>query len=101
MKLGDLKGKNNFGARALSSLLFKMFIPSIHNNNRYYYGQLIVLINMKKYERTQHGNLNNTVAGILRNKPGPRKAPPRRSPGSSMHSEMLVITIVMISFVAH
>ena len=56
------------------------------------------LFYMTKYERTQHGNLNNIVARILKKKPGPRKAPPRRLPRSSMHSEMLVLTIFMISF---
>ena len=89
--------KKTILARALNHAiviaLFKMFIPSVHKNNRHYYGQLIVLLNMTKYERTQHGNLNNMVARILKTKPGPRKAPPRRSPKSSMHSETLVLTI--------
>ena len=43
-----------------------MFIPSLHNKNGHYYGQLIVLLNMTKYEKTQHGNLNNILARFLK-----------------------------------
>ena len=87
--------ENNFWRR-ISASRHRQNALSINNknNNRHYYGQLIIL-----HENTTWKPKQYSGQILKKKKPEPRKAPPRRLPRSSRHSAMLVFTVSMISFV--